>query len=222
MDERLPSTEFQQIGGSLRAHWALSTRSRLVGSYARTNQDGGERYDQLLGGDGNLISELNDLSLDFGSVRFERLGAGVRGFPVAHLLAEQPARGARQPGRQRQQHRDDRPRAGAHDGPRLSGQAREAAVLARGTERRRRYLLRTPHVGVVQREPGDGRGLGPPPARAGSGDVQSGGRVRAGRLRRRSGALRLVGASGSAARRTRPARPTARSSTARRCGPTTR
>ena len=80
MDERLPSTGFQQVGGSLRAHWALSARSRLVASYARTNQDGGERYDQLLGGDGNLISELNDLSLDFGSVRFEQLGAGVADF----------------------------------------------------------------------------------------------------------------------------------------------
>jgi outer membrane receptor protein involved in Fe transport len=80
MDERLPSTEFQQVGGSLRAHWAVSNRSRVIASYARTNQDGGERYDQLLGGDGNLVSELNDLSLDFGSLRFERLGAGFADF----------------------------------------------------------------------------------------------------------------------------------------------
>ena len=42
----------------------------------RTHQDGGKRYDQLLGGDGNLISELNDLSLDLFSARLERLGAG--------------------------------------------------------------------------------------------------------------------------------------------------
>ena len=42
----------------------------------RTVQDDGERYDQLLGGDGNLISELNDLSLDLFSVRLERLGLG--------------------------------------------------------------------------------------------------------------------------------------------------
>ena len=80
MDERLPSTEFQQFGGSFRAHWAASDRTRVVGSYARTRQDGGERYDQLLGGDGNLISELNDMSLDFGSVRVERLGAGFADF----------------------------------------------------------------------------------------------------------------------------------------------
>jgi hemoglobin/transferrin/lactoferrin receptor protein len=76
MDARLPSTGFDQLGGSVRAHWAVSSRSRVVGSYARTAQDGGERYDQLLGGDGNLIAELNDLSLDFGTLRFERLGAG--------------------------------------------------------------------------------------------------------------------------------------------------
>ena len=76
MGERLPSTEFQQAGGSVRAHWAVSDRSRVIASFARSRQDGGERYDQLLGGDGNLIAELNDLSLDFGSVRLERLGAG--------------------------------------------------------------------------------------------------------------------------------------------------
>jgi hemoglobin/transferrin/lactoferrin receptor protein len=76
MSDRLPNTEFNQTGGSVRSHWALSDRTRVIASYARTHQDGGERYDQLLGGDGNLISELNDLSLDFGSVRAERLGAG--------------------------------------------------------------------------------------------------------------------------------------------------
>ncbi|MEO6237546.1 MAG: TonB-dependent receptor [Vicinamibacterales bacterium] len=76
MGKRLPSTEFQQGGGSVRAHWAVSSRSRVIASFARSQQDGGERYDQLLGGDGNLISELNDLSLDFGSVRLERLGTG--------------------------------------------------------------------------------------------------------------------------------------------------
>jgi hemoglobin/transferrin/lactoferrin receptor protein len=80
MDDRLPSTEFQQMGGSFRAHFAASDRTRIVASYARTKQDGGERYDQLLGGDGNLISELNDMSLDFGSLRVERLGAGFADF----------------------------------------------------------------------------------------------------------------------------------------------
>jgi len=75
MDDRLPDTGFHQFGGSIRSNWAPSTASRLVLSYMRTSQDDGDRYDQLLGGDGNLISELNDLSLDLFSARFEKLGA---------------------------------------------------------------------------------------------------------------------------------------------------
>jgi outer membrane receptor for ferrienterochelin and colicin len=74
MDHRLPETGFAQGGGSVRAHWGLAPDTRIVASYSRTHQDGGDRYDQLLGGDGNLIAELNDLSLDFASVRLERLG----------------------------------------------------------------------------------------------------------------------------------------------------
>jgi outer membrane receptor protein involved in Fe transport len=80
MDDRLPDTGFHQAGGSFRIHWALSPQTRVVGSYARSFQDGGDRYDQLLGGDGNLIAELNDLSLDFGSIRLEQLGAGFADF----------------------------------------------------------------------------------------------------------------------------------------------
>src|SRR4029453_10457097 len=75
MDERLPDTGFHQIGGSVRAQWAARPGTRFVFSYLRTNQDDGDRYDQLLGGDGNLVSELNDLSLDLFSARFEKLGA---------------------------------------------------------------------------------------------------------------------------------------------------
>jgi len=75
MDARLPDTGFHQLGGSVRTNWATSPSSRLVFSYMRTHQDDGDRYDQLLGGDGNLISELNDLSFDLFSARFEKLGA---------------------------------------------------------------------------------------------------------------------------------------------------
>ena len=74
MDDRLPDTGFHQIGGSVRAQWAPSTATRTTFSYMRTFQDGGDRYDQLLGGDGNLISELNKLSLDIFSARLETLG----------------------------------------------------------------------------------------------------------------------------------------------------
>jgi outer membrane receptor protein involved in Fe transport len=76
MDHRLPDTGFDQIGGSLRTQWAPSERTRVVLSYMRTQQDRGKRYDQLLGGDGNLVSDLNGLSLDLFSARVEQLGAG--------------------------------------------------------------------------------------------------------------------------------------------------
>jgi hemoglobin/transferrin/lactoferrin receptor protein len=80
MDERLPDTGFEQFGGVLRANWAVNAASSVVASYQRTYQDGGQRYDQLLGGDGNFVADLNDLSLDLLSARFERLGLG----PFAH------------------------------------------------------------------------------------------------------------------------------------------
>jgi outer membrane receptor protein involved in Fe transport len=77
MDERLPDTGFRQAGGAARVNWRIDSGTHLVASYMTTTQDGGKRYDQLLGGDGNLVSELNDLSLDLFSVRVERLAFGV-------------------------------------------------------------------------------------------------------------------------------------------------
>lgn len=76
MDARLPDTGFKQYGASVRSNWVPNPKTHIVASYMRSNQDGGKRYDQLLGGDGNLISDLNDLSLDLFSARLERLGAG--------------------------------------------------------------------------------------------------------------------------------------------------
>ncbi|MBA2305091.1 MAG: TonB-dependent receptor, partial [Acidobacteria bacterium] len=81
MDERLPDTGFHQAGGAVRANWVPSANTQLVASYMRSAQDGGDRYDQLLGGDGNLISELNALSLDLFSLRLERAAVG----PFDHL-----------------------------------------------------------------------------------------------------------------------------------------
>ena len=80
MGDRLPDTGFEQVGGALRANWSVNPRSTVVASYQRTYQDQGKRYDQLLGGDGNLIADLNDLSLDLVSARFERFALG----PFAH------------------------------------------------------------------------------------------------------------------------------------------
>jgi hemoglobin/transferrin/lactoferrin receptor protein len=78
LDEgRLPDTAFTQYGGHLKAQYAVSDRARLVASYTRSQQDGGKRYDQLLGGDGNLIADLRNLMLDRGSVKYERARLGA-------------------------------------------------------------------------------------------------------------------------------------------------
>jgi hemoglobin/transferrin/lactoferrin receptor protein len=74
--ERLPNTEFSQWGTQLKANWTPGASTQIVTSYMATRQDGGERYDQLLGGDGNLVAELNDLTLDLFYVRLERLLPG--------------------------------------------------------------------------------------------------------------------------------------------------
>jgi outer membrane receptor for ferrienterochelin and colicin len=76
MSERLPDTGFEQYGTSVRSNWIPDARTHLVAGYMRTLQDNGNRYDQLLGGDGNRIAQLNGLSLDLFSLRAERLEAG--------------------------------------------------------------------------------------------------------------------------------------------------
>jgi outer membrane receptor protein involved in Fe transport len=74
--ERLPDTAFTQYGGQLRANWAITPTAQLVASYVRGQQDGGKRYDQLLGGDGNLVADLRNLMTDHFFARFEMARAG--------------------------------------------------------------------------------------------------------------------------------------------------
>ena len=45
--------------------------------YQRSQQDGGKRYDQLLGGDGNLIADLRNLMVDFGYLRYTNQVFGI-------------------------------------------------------------------------------------------------------------------------------------------------
>jgi outer membrane receptor protein involved in Fe transport len=78
-DGRLPDTAFTQYGGLLKMSWALSPRDHLVASYMRSQQDGGKRYDQLLGGDGNLVALLRNLMLDRASFKYDRSGLGPLG-----------------------------------------------------------------------------------------------------------------------------------------------
>lgn len=81
MDERLPDTGFEQFGESVRFTVSGVANTQFSASYMRTDQNHADRYDQLLGGDGNLISELNGLTLDLASLRVERSSAG----PFQHL-----------------------------------------------------------------------------------------------------------------------------------------
>ena len=76
MGPSLPDTALTQYGGFARAHWMPTSQSQVTATYQRSQQDGGKRYDQLLGGDGNLVADLRNLMLDFGYLRYKRVGAG--------------------------------------------------------------------------------------------------------------------------------------------------
>jgi outer membrane receptor protein involved in Fe transport len=73
---RLPDTAFTQYGGLLRASLNLDETTQLLFSYARNQQDGGRRYDQLAGGDGNLIADLRNLMTDLFYARVVKQGLG--------------------------------------------------------------------------------------------------------------------------------------------------
>ena len=73
---RLPDTAFTQYGGAFRLNYAPADDQQLIFHYQRSQQDGGKRYDQLLGGDGNLIAELRNLMLDFGYLRYVKENFG--------------------------------------------------------------------------------------------------------------------------------------------------
>jgi outer membrane receptor protein involved in Fe transport len=76
IEERLPDTDFTQYGGQVKANWAITPSAQLIASYLRGQQDGGKRYDQLLGGDGNLVADLRNLMADHLYTRFEKSQLG--------------------------------------------------------------------------------------------------------------------------------------------------
>ncbi len=76
VDERLPDTAFTQYGGLVRANYNFNDTTQLLFSYARNHQDGGRRYDQLLGGDGNLIADLRNLMTDLFYARLVKQDLG--------------------------------------------------------------------------------------------------------------------------------------------------
>jgi outer membrane receptor protein involved in Fe transport len=77
MDARLPDTEFLQYGGLMKFNWTPTSSDQFVVSYSRNQQDDGKRYDQLLGGDGNLIADLQDVMMDALYVKYNRAGLGI-------------------------------------------------------------------------------------------------------------------------------------------------
>ena len=76
MDARLPDTEFSQYGALVKFNWTPSANDQFVFSYTSNRQNDGKRYDQLLGGDGNLIADLQGLGLDVFYAKYNRANVG--------------------------------------------------------------------------------------------------------------------------------------------------
>ena len=107
---RQPDTAFTQYGGTLKFSYAPRDDQQLFFSYNRSQQDGGKRSDQTLGGDGNLVADLRNLQLDFFYARYlkqqlgffdsasatfsfnnqreERVNQGGQGNPLAAITSE--------------------------------------------------------------------------------------------------------------------------------------
>jgi len=70
---RMTDTAFTQYGGLVRLNFRPAPNHQVTVHYQRDQQDGAKRYDQTLGGDGNLIADLRNFMLDFFYVRYEKL-----------------------------------------------------------------------------------------------------------------------------------------------------
>jgi outer membrane receptor protein involved in Fe transport len=76
LGDRLTDTAFTQYGGTLHMNYAPRAGQQFIFHYQRSQQDGGKRYDQTLGGDGNLIADLRNLMLDFFYARYLKQNLG--------------------------------------------------------------------------------------------------------------------------------------------------
>ena len=74
--ERSTDTAFTQYGGLLKLSYRLTDLDQVTVHYQRGQIDGGKRFDQTIGGDGNLIANLRNFMLDFFYGRYERYKAG--------------------------------------------------------------------------------------------------------------------------------------------------
>lgn len=73
---RLTDTAFTQFGGMAHLSYAPNSQQQVIFHYQRGQQDGGKRYDQTVGGDGNLIANLQNLMSDFLYARYLKQGVG--------------------------------------------------------------------------------------------------------------------------------------------------
>ncbi|MCI0337287.1 MAG: TonB-dependent receptor [Acidobacteria bacterium] len=73
---RSADTAFTQYGGLMKLNYRLSPTDQLSVYYNRAQIDGGKRFDQTLGGDGNLIADLRNFMLDLFYLRYEKFKAG--------------------------------------------------------------------------------------------------------------------------------------------------
>lgn len=76
LGDRIPDTAFTQYGGMIKLSHEPAPLSQITLTYARSQQDGGKRWDQLLGGDGNLIADLRNFMLDFAYARYDKVKLG--------------------------------------------------------------------------------------------------------------------------------------------------
>jgi hemoglobin/transferrin/lactoferrin receptor protein len=74
--DRNPGTGFRQYSGAARLQYSPTDDQQIIFFYERSQQEGGKRFDQMLGGDGNLIADLRNLMLDLGYLRYVRQHAG--------------------------------------------------------------------------------------------------------------------------------------------------
>lgn len=74
--DRSTDTAFMQYGGLFKLTYKLTSNDFLSTHYSRTQIDGGKRFDQTLGGDGNLLADLRNFMNDFFYGRYERVNAG--------------------------------------------------------------------------------------------------------------------------------------------------
>jgi outer membrane receptor protein involved in Fe transport len=83
LGNRLHQTGYRQFGASAKAVTQLSADQVLSVSYLHDAQGGASRYDMLDGGAGNLLHRFDPQTVDFGYIRFDRVGLG----PMATVQA---------------------------------------------------------------------------------------------------------------------------------------